>query len=142
MAQSYGDKTGKIYNVGDEIDPRDTLTIGFGRTEGVKPGDTTTREFEKKWTLNRLNDDKLVIARELGKNNITKLKAHQYYALSDLAYNGGAGLARKAIKNSYGDLTELGKLINQYGRTNKVTGKEEPGLVRRVEYRTDMWNGV
>lgn len=140
-SQSYGDKTGKVYNVGDTIDPRDTLTVGYGRTINVKPGDTTTREEEKAWLLNDLNERRRKVAEALSTSGITSMTPTQFAALVDLSYNGGVGLVRSILRKSKGDPTKIRSLLFDYATTNAQTGEKEPRLVNRAKDRVRMWDG-
>lgn len=140
-SQSYGDKTGKVYNVGDTIDPSDTLTVGYGRTINVKPGDTTTREEERAWLLNDLNERRRKVAEALSTSGITSMTPTQFAALVDLSYNGGVGLVKSILRKSKGDPTKMRSLLFDYATTNAQTGEKEPRLVNRAQDRVRMWDG-
>lgn len=140
-SQSYGDKTGKVYNVGDTIDPSDTLTVGYSRTINVKPGDTTTREEERAWLLNDLNERRRKVAEALSASGITSMTPTQFAALVDLSYNGGVGLVKSILRKSKGDPTKIRSLLSDYATTNAQTGEKEPRLVNRAKDRVRMWDG-
>lgn len=139
--QSYGDNTNKTYNALEKIDPNDTLTIGYGRTYDVKPGDTTDRESEKTYLLKRLNENRAKLVSILKSQGMTDLTESQFNALLDLSYNGGPDLVRKIVQNSNGDPKKLRELLSSYATTNAKTKEKEPRLVRRAQNRVRMWDG-
>lgn len=113
--------------------PGDVPTIGFGTTEGVSLGDTTTPER----ALIRLLNDANKFESSIKRCVTVPLHQHEYDVYVSLTYNIGA----KAFCNS-----TLVKKLNQQDyvgacqqilRWDKFRGKSLPGLTKRrhEEYR-------
>ena len=107
--------------------PAGILTIGYGRTHGVKAGDVTTEEAEELWMVDELMRlQKLILSWVR-----VPLSSNQIAALLSFVYNVGTG--------AFEDSTLLKKLntdnyfgaVNEFPRWNKGGGKVLPGLVRR-----------
>lgn len=116
------------------LDSVNVPTIGFGRTEGVRPGQTTTVERELIGLLRDLDGRKAAISECVR----APLHQHELDAYMSLAYNIGTGafcgstLARKLNAGDYaGACAEI-------LRWNKAGGRVLPGLVKRrqAEYET------
>ena len=112
----------------------DVPTIGFGQTDGVKPGDKTTPER----ALVRLLSD--ANSHSDGIKACISVPLHQYEfdAYSSLAYNIGVSAFCKSTlvkKLNAGDYAEA---CRQILRWDKFQGKPLRGLTRRrqVEYQT------
>lgn len=112
--------------------PGDVPTIGFGTTEGVKPGDRTTPPAALARALRDVGKFEGAI-----KQCVTvPLYQHEYDAYTSLAYNIGAGafcgstLVRKLNAGDYaGACAEI-------SRWDKFQGKPLRGLtIRRAEER-------
>lgn len=116
--------------------PGDVPTIGFGTTEGVKPGDKITPEK----ALARALKDAQKFEGALKQCVTVPLHQHEYDAYISFSYNVGSGafcgstLVRKLNAGDYtGACTEL-------LRWTRAGGKVLPGLVKRRqdEYRKCM----
>ena len=116
--------------------PGDRPTIGFGATDGVKPGDKTTPPR----ALVRLLADANRFEGALRKCVSVPLHQHEYDAFVSTAYNigstafCGSTLVRKLNSRDYaGACTEI-------LRWTKFKGRELRGLVKRrqAEYRLCM----
>lgn len=107
--------------------PAGVWTIGYGFTEGVKPGDTMTREE---------GDRRLAAELEHFADGVLALltreaTSNQFAALVVLAFNIGlAGFARSTVLrlHSAGDIEGAARA---FGMWNKAGGKVLRGLVRR-----------
>lgn len=109
--------------------PANVLTIGFGRTEGVKEGDTTTKEAERSYVLSHLSD----LDRRFEKIITTSLTDNERSALLSFVYNIGLGAFMKSTllrKLNRGDKAGAADQLLVWTRGG---GKVLPGLVRRRE---------
>jgi lysozyme len=114
--------------------PGDRLTIGFGTTEGVKPGDRIT---PPKAVIRALQD---VAQYEGAVKRCVKVPLHQYEydSFLSLAYNIGptafCGSTLVRVLNA-GDYTEA---CRQILRWDRAQGRQVRGLTlrRQAEYRT------
>ena len=113
--------------------PGDVPTIGFGTTEGVKPGDTTTPPR----ALARALTDAQKFEGAIKRCVTVPLHQYEYDAYVSLAYNIGTGafcgstLVRKLNRQDYAGACE------QILVWDKLKGKPLRGLTlrRQVEYR-------
>ena len=113
--------------------PGDVPTIGFGTTEGVKPGDTTTPPR----ALARALTDAQKFEGAIKRCVTVPLHQYEYDAYVSLAYNIGTGafcgstLVRKLNRQDYAGACE------QILVWDKFKGKPLRGLTlrRQVEYR-------
>lgn len=129
LSEGFRDKT---YDDGVGVN-----TIGFGTTEGVKPGDRITVER----ALIRLLDDTKKKEVELKRciGNVP-MHQHEWDAIVSWTYNVGTGAACKSTlvrKLKAGDYSgACAELL----RWTKAGGKELPGLVKRrqAEYKQCM----
>lgn len=115
-------------------------TIGYGSTEGVKPGDRITPER----ALVRLLADAEKHQREIAACLFgVELYQHEFDAFSSLAYNIGSGafcrstLAKKLKAGDYAGA------CNEILRWNRAGGKVLPGLTKRrqAEHQQCMGGG-
>lgn len=113
--------------------PGDVPTIGFGTTEGVKPGDRTTPPKALARALRDVSKFEWAI-----KQCVTvPLHQHEYDAYLSLAYNIGSGAFCKSTlvkKLNEGDYVDACAEILKW---DKFKGKPLPGLTKRRqdEYR-------
>lgn len=108
--------------------PNDTHTIGFGTTQGVKPGDKITPER----ALIRLLSDADKFQRDLKAciGNVA-LHQHEWDAYVSWAYNVGTGAACSSTlvrKLKAGDYAGACKELLRW---TKQAGRDLPGLVKR-----------
>lgn len=117
--------------------PGDVPTIGAGRTEGVKLGDTTNPVREMVYLLNNLEEK---YAAGVKSCVTVPLYQHEFDAYVSLTYNIGAQgfcnstLVKKLNAGDYeGACTEI-------KRWNRQGGRVLPGLTKRreAEYRQCM----
>lgn len=117
--------------------PAGKLTIGFGHTEGVKPGDKITREAAEKLLIEDLRPR----ARRLARYITAEVTENQFVALLSLAYNVGA-LQKKCPKllralNQGDDIAAAKEFLD----VDKVNGKAVPGLTRRRHAESSLFLG-
>lgn len=123
-------------------DSKGVWTIGYGRTAGVKAGDTTTKEKEEDWLANEL----MRRSQEVLNTVQVPLTQGQLDALVNFQYNIGqdafAGSTMVQLLNK-GDYSGAAK---QFARWNKIVhddGRVEAleGLTKRRARELAMFNG-
>lgn len=118
------------------LDSVNVPTIGFGRTEDVRPHERTTPQRELIWTLKDLEGRKAAIAVCVK----VPLYQHELEAYMSLSYNigttafCGSTLVRKLNAEDYAGACK------EILRWDKAGGKVLPGLTKRrqAEYRQCM----
>jgi lysozyme len=115
--------------------PAGKPTIGYGHTEGVKPGQTITEEEAEQL----LREDLIVVENEINKHNLD-INQNQFDALASFVYNVGVGNFRtstllKKIKADPNDKT----IANEFKRWVYSNGKKLPGLVKRREEEAKLY---
>jgi lysozyme len=107
--------------------PAGVWTIGWGRTQGVKPGDTCTRAEADAWLLEDVEDFERAVQAMVR----VPLTQNQFDALVCFTYNVGTGnLSRSTLLRMLNGGDYAGA-AGQFPRWNKGGGKVLPGLVRR-----------
>lgn len=121
--------------------PAGVWTIGFGHTEGVRPGMTVSEQEAEDLLRRDLADAGAQVERLVR----VKLNAFQYAALTSFVFNVGAGslaastLLRRLNDGQYDAVPiELAKWVKA---TNPKTGEKVtlPGLVRRRSLEGELW---
>lgn len=115
--------------------PAGKPTIGYGHTEGVKPGQTITEEEAEQL----LREDLIVVENEINKHNLD-INQNQFDALVSFVYNVGVGNFRtstllKKIKTDPNDKT----IANEFKRWVYSNGKKLPGLAKRREEEAKLY---
>lgn len=111
------------------MEVRGYLTIGYGTTRNVKPGDEIT-EAE---ATQRLFEHSIADQRTVFSLCKKKPEQHQFDAMVSLCYNIGRGaFARSSVIRHY-NLGSLDAAGNSFLAWNKSKGKILKGLVRRRE---------
>lgn len=113
----------------------DPWTIGYGFTEGVKPGDYTTPLFAEARLLRELRPFEEAVNRLV----TVELSQNQFDALVCFAYNVGTDEDQDLIPEGLGDSTLLKKLnagdyagaAEEFLVWNKAKGQVVKGLVNR-----------
>ena len=119
------------------LDSVGILTIGYGHTYNVGPGDTCTAEQAKKW----LNTDLMVADHGVNQAVKVPLTQCQFDACVSLAYNIGShafGASTLAQKLNRGDIAGAAE---QFLVWNKAGGKINLGLVNRRADERKMFLG-
>lgn len=116
--------------------PAGVLTIGYGHTRGVRPGDKI--DAEKACQL--LDDDCRIFERAVAELVQVDLNANQFSALVCFTFNvGQEAFARSTLLN----LLNRGwyqQVPVQLQRWTKVAGKTLPGLIARRRDEAALWN--
>ena len=105
-------------------------TIGYGHTQGVKPGDTLpSKEAAKELLKEDVKKYSGYVKRSMENGTITfPLNQNQFDALTSFCYNCGNGNLQKLVAGR--DAATVAEKMVLY---NKGGGKVLPGLVRRRE---------
>jgi lysozyme len=117
--------------------PGDVDTIGFGTTEGVKPGDRITVER----ALVRLLADASKFEQAVKRCAPVPMYPHEFSAYVSLTYNIGEGafckstLAKKLVAGDYAGACD------EILRWDKFKGKPLPGLAKRRQQEHAMCVG-
>lgn len=108
--------------------PAGVWTIGYGHTEGVKPGDTlSSSQQAKELLLKDLQKYAGYVNALIKDKSITfEMNQNRFDALTSFVYNCGQGTLRKLVTGRDAN-TVAGKMLLY----NKGGGKELPGLTRR-----------
>ena len=113
---------GKAY-----VCPAGILTIGFGFTLGVQPGDTITKEQAKRRLARELESYEAAVMRAC----TNEPNQNEFDALVCFAFNvGAAGMAKSSVIKAHnrGDHQAAARAFSLW---NKAGGKVWPGLTRR-----------
>lgn len=103
-----------------------TLTIGYGHTKNVKPGQTITKvEAER-----LLRDDLVEHAEELAPYVTCKLTEGQYIALLDLAFNVGVATVAKSNTLKYLNAGLLDKAKEVFLSFSKQKARKPDGSIK------------
>lgn len=121
-------------------DPTGTLTIGYGHTATVQPGQVITLAQARELLRNDLRTAEMAVTRHLISKGV-RLSQNEFDALVSLVFNAGEG---NIFLNTYNNGFAYGSsLYNKILRGNKAEaaahfmdwtkskGVELPGLVRR-----------
>lgn len=126
--------------------PSGVLTIGYGHTKNVKPGDVIDKETAHRFLVEDVEDvEKLLDAERYS----SALSQGQYDALVSFIFNLGWGkfrnsTLRKKLLCNVDDLSipnEFRRWV--YGTDPKTGAKVKlPGLVKRREWEAQMYDGM
>ena len=126
--------------------PAGVLTIGYGHTINVKPGDVISKDTADRFFV----EDVERVERQLDTENYSKhLSQGQYDALIDFIFNLGWGkyrssTLRKKLLCNVNDATipdEFRRWV--YGTDPKTGAKIKlPGLVKRREWEAQMYEDL
>lgn len=114
--------------------PAGVLTIGYGRTENVKPNEVTNVSRETNWLKKRLELDMNYVKNKMEKY---KLSDNEVYALTDFIFNLGRKRLDTLTVNYTRTKNEIKEAILLY---NKANGKVLPGLVKRREWELSLFS--
>lgn len=115
--------------------PSGIATIGYGRTSGVKLGQTTMREKEDVWLRERVIRDYENVKHKMGVYGYGCTQ-NQLFALTDFVYNLGLGKLDSLVNYGKRTLDEIGTKIIEYCKAN---GKTLSGLVKRREWEQALF---
>lgn len=114
--------------------PAGVLTIGYGRTEKVKPNEVTNVSRETKWLENRLKTDMEYVKGKMKKYNLSD---NEIYALTDFVFNLGKRRLDTLTVGYTRTKEEIRQAILLY---NKANGKVLQGLVKRREWEYSLFS--
>ena len=114
--------------------PAGVLTIGYGRTENVKPNEVTNVSRETIWLKGRLLDDMSHVFYKMDKYNLSD---NEVYALTDFIFNLGRKKLDTLTANYTRTKNEIKEAILLY---NKANGKVLQGLVKRREWEYSLFS--
>ena len=118
-------------------------TIGYGRTGGIKKGDTTTRDAEDKWLDKRAAKEMSAI-NDYADTYGYEWNDGQKQALASFRYNGGPGMLDMLTADGTRDNATILKKFPQYNKvTDPNTGEKVKidGLANRRAAELELWNG-
>lgn len=121
--------------------PAGIWTIGYGRTENVKPGDITNMASEETWLRLRLAKDEKEISSYMEEHGYAIVE-YQLQALTSFIYNLGYGKLITLTDNGKRPIIEISKKIPEYCKAT-VNGKKVKlsGLERRRAWEKDLFDG-
>lgn len=107
--------------------PAGVPTIGYGRTKGVKLGDTCSQAQADAWLVEEYD------AFEAGVRKLITVvvTANQLGALTSFAYNLGLGALRSSTLLKRLNAGDYAGAAAQFARWDKAAGKTLAGLTRR-----------
>lgn len=114
--------------------PAGVLTIGYGRTEYVKPNEVTNVLRETIWLKGRLLDDMSYVRYKMDKYNLSD---NEVYALTDFIFNLGRKRLDTLTVNYTRTKNEIKEAILLY---NKANGKVLQGLVKRRKWEYSLFS--
>lgn len=114
--------------------PAGVLTIGYGRTENVKPNEVTNVSRETKWLENRLKTDMEYVKGKMKKYNLSD---NEIFALTDFVFNLGRRRLDTLTVNYTRTKEEIRQAILLY---NKANGKVLQGLVKRRKWENSLFS--
>ena len=127
-------------------DPVGIWTIGYGRTTNsdgspVKPGQTTSRDAEDSWIVQRVAQEKKAVE-EYGKKHGYNWGPAQIDALASFRYNGGHGMLEQLTGGGKRDNETIANKMLQYNKGTKDGKKVElPGLTKRRKAEHAIFTG-
>ena len=117
--------------------PADVLTIGYGTTSGVKPGDTITKEQAE----SRLREDVNRFEYNIDKSVKIPLTQKEFDSLTSFTYNVGPTAFRNStLLRKLNSKDRIGA-SNEFKRWNKANGKVLNGLTRRRSEEEKLFRG-
>ncbi|MCX8958329.1 lysozyme [Erwinia psidii] len=111
------------------------LTIGYGHTSGVKPGDKITGQQAD----NFLRDDVLVAEITVNTNVKVKLTQNQFDALVSFVFNIGSGNFVKSTLLKKLNTADYASAADEFTRWVYAGRKELEGLVMRRTAERDLF---
>lgn len=115
--------------------PANVWTIGYGHTQGVKPGQV----ISEKQAESLLKGDLLVFEKAVLSHNL-KLNQNQFDALVSFTYNVGPGnLAKSTLLQKVKLNSNDPAIRDEFMKWNKAKGKTLAGLTRRRKAEADLY---
>ncbi|MBQ5888817.1 MAG: lysozyme [Bacteroidaceae bacterium] len=126
--------------------PSGVLTIGYGHTKNVKPGDVIDKETAHRFFVEDVEDVERLLDAE---RYSSALSQGQYDALVSFIFNLGWGkfrssTLRKKLLCNVDDLSIPNEFRRWIYGTDPKTGKKVklPGLVKRREWEAQMYDDL
>lgn len=118
------------------IDAGGTPTIGYGRTNIKSMNETTTKEKEDKWLIEKVSAVYEHVRHKMLVWGYYSLSTEQLLALTDFTYNLGIKNLNQLTDNGKRDISTIAEKILLY---NKCNGKELKGLTKRRQWEHDLF---
>lgn len=115
--------------------PAGVWTIGYGRTKGIREGDTCTQELANAWLIDDIRETQLLLAHYVN----VPVTQNEFVALVSLAFNVGVGAVMKSKllrKLNSGDREGA---ANEFLDFDLAAGKKVAGLTRRRKAEHDLF---
>ena len=111
-------------------------TIGYGKTSGVKSGDTCTADEANKWLMSDLQE----ICKQVNSLLINdQLNSNQYSAIVCFTYNVGAGNLKQSTLLHCINTYHVDDAANEFEKWDHINGVENAGLLRRRKAERDLF---
>ena len=118
------------------IDAGGKPTIGYGRVDIKSMNETTTKEKEDKWLIEKVSAVYENVRQKMLAWGYYSLSTDQILALTDFTYNLGIGNLNKLTDKGERDISTIAEKILLY---NKCNGKELAGLTKRRKWEHDLF---
>lgn len=115
-------------------DPVGVLTIGYGHTSGVKPGDKISEQYAEMLLMEDLQP---LRSKLMAYDPEYHWNENEYNALLSFMYNLGVNSLDQVTKNGKRTKEQISEAILLY---NKAGGRVLPGLVTRRKEERDLFN--
>jgi lysozyme len=115
--------------------PANVWTIGWGRTTGVKRGQTITQAQADRW----LEEEYDAFERQVRASVKVPINENQLGALVSFAYNVGIGALRSSTLLRLLNAGDYTGASAQFARWNKAGGRVLRGLTRRREAEAKLF---
>lgn len=115
--------------------PSGVPTIGYGRTTGVRLGQTTEIATENIWIWEEITALYTQVKNKMSMWSYGCTE-NQLFALTDFAFNLGIGRLNQLTNNGKRTLSEIAEKIPEYC---KSAGKVLPGLVKRRNWERELF---
>lgn len=113
-------------------------TIGYGHTNGVRPGDTCTEAQAEDWLQQDLSTAEFAVAR----NVTVPLSPSQFDALVSFTFNLGAGAFRSSTLLKKLNSGDYEGAAAEFPRWNKAQGRVLNGLIARRADEKDLFQSL
>lgn len=120
------------------LDEGDVWTIGWGHTEGVKEGDTCTKEQADAWFEHQ---DTARVIDALDRMLWTNVSQCQFDALVSFTYNVGIGAEEHSTMLKLINQRLFDAAAAQFLRWDHVKGRVSAGLLRRRQAEQALFEG-
>lgn len=112
------------------------LTIGYGHTRGVRPGQTITRREAELLLSADLEPIEKQLTADLGEDGVLQC---QFDALCSFCFNLGVGAYMRSTLRKYVKSGRDADAGREFGRWVRAGGRVLPGLVRRRKAEAELY---